>query len=694
MACGTGKTLVALWVAEKLQSQRTLVLLPSLSLLAQTLREWTANASQSFRYLPVCSDDTVRGEDRLVSKTSDLGLPVTTDPDEVAAFIRQRGCLVLFSTYQSSQVIADAFNRDHVPAFDLAIADEAHRCAGPVSGTFATILDATAIKAKWRLFMTATPRYFTDRVRKDAKLVDFEIASMDDESKFGSVSHRLSFSEAIEQDLLSDYQVVIVGVDEPTYREYAEKGKLVTTDGEKITDARTLASHIALAKTISKYDLKRVISFHGRIKRAKEFSDRLPDVIHWMPENSRPNGYLWSKHVTGEMSSGRRDALLNRFQHLEDGERGLLANARCLSEGIDLPTLDGIAFIDPRSSQVDIVQAVGRAIRKAHDKKVGTVVLPVFIDTDQDAEIALDSSIFKPIWNVLTALRAHDDVLAETLDQLRRQIGRYGNKGLVLPKKLFIDLPITVGKSFAESFIVKLVGRTTSSWEFWFGLLENYVEAYGNSLVPAKYTNKDGFRLGGWVRKQRLAYAEGKLSVEKQKAIGQLLGWTWDVFDDMWQKGFDHLQEYVDHKNSALVSIKYVSNDGYNLGYWIIKQRIDYRKGKLSLEKQQALEELPEWAWNKNEAIWLECLAALREYTEQKGDTLVPRNYFTKHGYNLGSWVTSRRRDFKIGKLSFEKQKMLEQIHGWVWDTLEAAWTKICLGMFNMKETLSYPPGM
>ena len=304
------------------------------------------------------------------------------------------------------------------------IADEAHRCAGRVTTDFATVLDGVLIKSRRRLFMTATPRYYTPRVRHEAEQVDVEVASMDDENVFGPVFHRLSFGEAIERDLLSDYQVVVVGVDDDIYQSYAERGELVTRDGKKITDARTLAAQIGLARTMRKYDLRRTISFHGRVKRAKEFSAELPDTIAWMPARQRPRGELWSRHVSGQMSSGERDRLLLRFKHLEADQRNLLSNARCLGEGVDVPTLDGVAFIDPRRSTIDIIQALGRAIRKAPDKKLGTVVLPVFIQANQDAERALDDSSFKHVWDVLKALRAHDDRLSEELDELRRQLGR------------------------------------------------------------------------------------------------------------------------------------------------------------------------------------------------------------------------------------------------------------------------------
>jgi len=191
MACGTGKTLAGLWIAEHLRSTRTLVLVPSLSLLAQTLREWSANASGTFEYLAVCSDATVVAEDEFVQRTAELGLPGTTSPDAIAAFLRQRGRRVVFATYQSSPQIAAAY-RGRTPAFDLAIADEAHRCAGRVPSEFATILDDDQIRAQRRLFMTATPRYYTTRLRHEAGLLDVEVASMDDTEVLGLVLHRLT----------------------------------------------------------------------------------------------------------------------------------------------------------------------------------------------------------------------------------------------------------------------------------------------------------------------------------------------------------------------------------------------------------------------------------------------------------------------------------------------------------------------
>ena len=672
MACGTGKTLTGLFIAEKLDCQRTLVLVPSLSLLKQTLNEWRANCASDFISLPVCSDDTVADtDDAAIAHTADLGVPVTTDPQEIAAFLRRRsGPLVVFSTYQSSPQIEAAFALGRVPGFDLVIADEAHRVAGPVSSDFATVLDPAAIKGARRLFMTATPRYFTGRVLKAAQAADFEVASMDDEAKFGPVFHRLPFGAAIERELLTDYQVAIVGVDDATYREWAQKGTLVTRDGKQVDNAATLAGQIGLAKAMRKYELRRVISFHSRVKRAREFASSMPEVIDWMPARQRPKGRLWSDVATGEMPAGDRYVLLQHLARLNDGERGLLANARCLSEGVDVPTLDGVAFIDPRRSEVDIVQAVGRAIRKSEAKTVGTIVIPVFIDTDEDPEVALDSSAFKPVWDVIQALRAHDDELGEQLDELRRQMGRKGGKP-TLPGKIHLDLPAAVGADFANAFDIRLVEQTTQSWEFWFGLLQRYVAVNGTARVSPGL-ELDGHRLGAWVAKQRAKGPDPVFGPDRARRLAELPGWSWDPRDDLWDEGFEKLREYVKSRGDALVPKAYAIN-GYQLGAWVTTQRRAYARGRLSLERQTRLENTTGWTWNSIQDRWHEGYRVLQRYVAEHGHTRIPalERY---EGFRLGQWVAQQRYKRNKGSLPSDRIRLLEGFTDWTWDAVTDEW--------------------
>ncbi len=646
MACGTGKTLVGLWLAEALDARRTLILLPSLSLLAQTLREWTANAASSFALLPVCSDETVRG-DHWVSHTSDLGFPVTTDPSEIAAFLRRRKQpSVVFSTYQSSPKIAEAYGEGRVP------------------------LDSDAIKARNRLFMTATPRFFTGRVKKAAGESDYEIASMDDEAHFGPEFHRLTFGEAIERDLLSDYLVVIVGVDDPTYREYAERGTFVSVDGDKITDARTLASHIALAKATKKYDLRRTISFHSRIKRARQFSTAFPAVVEWMPEDEQPDGVLVTDHVSGQMPSGQRDTRLDRLRDLDDDERGLLSNARCLSEGVDVPTLDGVAFIDPRRSQVDIVQAVGRAIRKAEDKTLGTIVLPVFVESSEDPETALSESAFDHVWQVLKALRDHDDVFADVLDEWRRALGRLGAGAREPPSRWKVIFE-GVDPEFARAFQLRLVEQTTANWEFWYGLLERHVEREGHAGVLADHV-EEGRPLGRWVHNQRTEYRQGRLSSERVRRLESVHGWIWHPREAKWETGLSYLLRFVGREGHARVPGAHVEA-GYELGRWVSRQRTSCSRGRLREDRQRRLESLDGWVWDAASIIWDEGLEWLKQYVEREGHASVPLSH-VEGDYPLGSWVRTQRAWHYSGQLSPERVEALEAVRGWVWDIYAAQW--------------------
>ncbi len=473
MACGTGKTLTALWIAERLQSSLTLVLVPSLSLLQQNLAEWGRHSAEDFDTPVVCSDESVLQSkaDTAIQSTADLGVKVTTDPAEIRHFLGQRRKrpAVVFATYQSSDRIAAAQTGKAKP-FDLAICDEAHRLAGHAEGLFATVLDDKKVKARKRLFMTATPRYFKEHVKRRAAELEFELVSMDDEHVFGPEFHVLTFHEAISADppLLTDYQVVVIGVTDREAKAWAEQARLVRTADGLSTDARTLAAQIGLAKAMKKYDLRRLITFHSSVAKAARFvdptqGDSLPGVIPHLTRSARPSGKLWTKHISGHTPAGQRATLLKALGNLPDDTRGILSNCACLGEGVDVPVLDGMAFIDPKRSMVNIIQAVGRVIRKAEGKQIGTIVIPVFIDESEDADHVLSQSAFEPVWQVLKALRAHDRRLADELDQLRLSLGRRPKSGgrISLPESIHLDVPRLLLRDFEQAFYVRTVEQTT-----------------------------------------------------------------------------------------------------------------------------------------------------------------------------------------------------------------------------------------
>ncbi len=666
MACGTGKTYVTLWIKERLSAQRTLVLVPSLGLLSQLLREWTFAAITPFEVLCVCSDQTVgtRGNDEAIHSVADLAFPVTSDADEVKNFLSGAGNRVVFSTYQSSSVIAAAQADATIPAFDLVVADEAHRCAGKVGSDFTATLDNAQIRSAKRLFATATPRTYSSNVKKAAEDRGVEVVGMDNAVLFGEVLYALPFGKAIEKKLLTDYRVVIIGVDDPTIAQWIANRELVTTGTGIETDSESLAAQIGLLKAIKDYDLKRIISFHSRVNRAEAFTTNIRQIMAWISDEHRPSGTLRTDFVSGNMPANKRKVKLDQLKALSADERSVLSNARCLSEGVDVPSLDGVAFIDPRSSQVDIIQAVGRAIRLSPDKKAGTIVLPVFIAAGQNAEDTIEASHFKPIWDVLNALKAHDDVLAYELDQIRTGLGKKPGAGISADslQKIMIDLPATVDASFGSALRTYLVERVTESWNFRFGLLEAFIEREGHANVPKRYKTEDGYLIGSWVLEQRRE--KDSMSPERKARLEALPRWSWGrKNNEGWEEGFRYLKKFVEREGHAKVPDGYKTADGYRLGGWVKAQRA--RNDNISPERKGRLEALPRWLWVAFPNMWEEGFNYVKEFAEREGHAKVPKDYKTADGFRLRNWVQTQRAT--KDSMTPERKTRLEALPGWFW---------------------------
>ncbi|MDB2468416.1 Helicase associated domain protein, partial [Planktomarina temperata] len=629
MACGTGKTFTTLWIKEALKSETTLVLLPSLSLLSQTMREWAWAGNTDFEILNVCSDKSV-GKKTEDMAPSDAPFAVTSDVHEIAKFLQKSGPRVVFCTYQSSQLIAEAQIDTKVPTFDLAIADEAHRCAGKADAGFATILDGEKIRASKRLFTTATPRYFGKAIKDASKAADLAVIGMDDETVFGSVVHQLTFGQAIQKELLNDYQVVIVGVDEPMVKQWIDNYEIVSTNPDETTDARTLAAKIGMLKAVKDYDLKRVISFHSRVSGAKKFSEELTEVAYLIEPANRPDGTFLSDYVSGAMKAGDRKDKIDKLKELEGYHRGILTNARCLAEGVDVPSLDGVAFIDPKGSQVEIIQAVGRAIRKVRGAEVqtkGTIVIPVFIEDGDDHESSIEASNFKPVWDVLKALRAHDEVLADELDQYRANMAKdVSQSRRSISDKVVFNMPVSVDSEFSSALRTVLVEASTASWEFWFGLLEKYVSRESHSIVSENH-KEDGYNLYGWIVRQRVL-KDTLDPIKKEKLIK--LGFVFDPISAAWEKGFFKLQEFWKRDGHCLVPANHEEN-GFKLGDWVSAQRF---KNNISDERNQKLESIG-FDWKPLDAQWKIGIHYLKQFKEREGHCIVPKNH-EENDFKLG----------------------------------------------------------
>ena len=439
MACGTGKTFTALRIAEHIAGAggRVLYLVPSISLFAQSMREWANQRELPHRYIGVCSD-TRAGRDDEDASLYELEIPVTTAPRKVAAALRSRrkdALTVVFSTYHSLPVIEQA-QRERAPGFDLILCDEAHRTTGierPGDDTspFVLVHNAKRIRARKRLYMTATPRLYTEGAKTKAVDHGVEVFSMDDECVYGPELHRLPFSRAVEQGLLSDYKVLVLTLSEG-HVDAAMQAHLAAGASElNITDAAKIVGCWAALQDpegvrvmARRRPLKRAIAFTNTIRSSKRLVEHWSNVvdraIEQLPKAQQRRALrTQTQHVDGQHHAQERKNCIDWLKGEDANACRILSNARCLSEGIDVPALDAVLFMTPRSSHVDIVQAVGRAMRKAEGKENGYIVLPVAIPHGMDPAAALnDNTRFAVVWSVLRALRSHDDRLDAEINKI------------------------------------------------------------------------------------------------------------------------------------------------------------------------------------------------------------------------------------------------------------------------------------
>lgn len=452
MACGTGKTFTSLRIAENETGGRGLVLflVPSIALLGQTLRSWLQQALEPMMAVCICSDPQVSKQteknDNDTTSVVDLALPASTDVPSIVKQLQHarrhnaEGLTVVFSTYQSIEVISRAQQQllaetdDAFGTFDLIICDEAHRTTGvtlkdETESAFVRVHNNDFLRAVRRIYMTATPRLYTDETKKRAEENSAVLCSMDDRSMYGDEIYRIGFGEAVKQELLSDYKVLILAVGEkditPTLQNALtrEDGTIDADDPSKLIGCinalskKVLGADEEFVKGSDPLPMRRAVAFCSSIKASKAIANAFTDYKDLYMEDIREEDRatmvdVVAHHVDGSMSATKRDEELMWLKEQPENEREcrMLTNARCLSEGVDVPSLDAVVFISPKNSQVDVVQSVGRVMRRSEGKKYGYIIIPVVVPADAEGDKVLENHPnFKVVWTVLNALRAHDD---------------------------------------------------------------------------------------------------------------------------------------------------------------------------------------------------------------------------------------------------------------------------------------------
>lgn len=441
MACGTGKTFTSLKIAEHLVplGGTVLFLVPSIALLSQTLKEWMVEAEKDLLCFAVCSDIKVGKNDDKDLSVSDLALPATTDAksliEKIKTINRKDKLTVIFSTYQSIQVVSEAQGLG-LNEIDIIVCDEAHRTTGlTVEGTdesiFQKVHDEEFIKSKKRLYMTATPRIYSEAAKTKAEEAAIRVCDMDSEVHYGPEFHRLGFSQAVSRGLLADYKVLVLGVDE-SYISRAFQSQITDENNElDLEDAvKIVGCWNGLAKKIDtinakerNFPMKRAVAFCNTIKNSKNLQSLFSSVVQTHIERTDDELALNCEidHVDGAMNVMERNRKLAWLkQEPAENTCRILTNARCLSEGVDVPSLDAVMFLTPRNSIVDVVQSVGRVMRKSEGKEYGYIILPIGIPSDMAPEDALkDNEKYKVVWQVLNALRAHDDRFDAVVNKIK-----------------------------------------------------------------------------------------------------------------------------------------------------------------------------------------------------------------------------------------------------------------------------------
>ncbi len=656
MPCGTGKSLAAYWIADALNSKSTIVAVPSLALIKQSLDDWTKEMVLGKKdalpdWLCICSDEsTGKVNDDFVSDTYSLGIPTTTSENEIAKFLALKSPFgkIIFTTYQSADKLASVSKSINFK-FDLAILDEAHKTVGAKEKSFSVLLKDDHINISKRMFMTAT-----ERVVKGA---EGDVLSMDDETIYGKRFYQLTFKKAINEKIITDYKIITVIVNDSELQELINKNRFLSDKKIDLeAEAQMLTTAIALKKAIHQFDLRHTVSFHKSISASIEFKDLYSKIDSGV---NSPTVF----QISSKLNAGQRSELLNDFKYCPNA---IITNARCLTEGVDVPAIDCVLFADQKNSIVDIVQASGRALRQYTDKltgykkELGYIIIPIVLKEGESFEDLTESNRFKTVARIVSSLSTQDETIAEELKLLegnekkglggKLEIIGTVNKTLDLDFLTFKDKIITKiwervakvnirnfekARQFAkglklpgikdwlllydENKIPKDIPKYPDScfeyknkfisWYDWLGNessspdekfkkgiieIKKYYELHGNTYIPNDLTLNDGFKLGQFCRMIRF---QNKIQPDKIDALNNINGWVWDIEEDKFQKMYTALKIYIEKNNGlpnkGLNNLDvHIGDYKLNLGSWIFTIRGLYKKIKLGQLKDSGTKRL------------------------------------------------------------------------------------------------------
>jgi superfamily II DNA or RNA helicase len=564
--CGAGKSLTGFWITQELKSTSTLIAVPSLSLVKQTLdvylREIVARGIK-VKWLCICSDEGIGKDDEIMENTESLGIPCQTNPEYIEKWLEtnRNEHKIIFTTYQSGRIIADVSKKLNL-SFDLGIFDEAHKTVGINKKLFSYLLFNENIAIEKRIFMTATERFYSGSKE--------DIISMDDYEIYGDTFSQMSFKEAIEKELLTDYKIITIDVKKSEIAEFIKTNNLVQLNNKwkNETEARSLASMIALRKAMKVLPIKNAVSFHSSIEKAQRNKDLQSHIT-----SSYDFEPIDSFTVSSKVATTKRNDIIREFAN---SKRALITNAKCLTEGVDVPNIDCIVFADPRKSKVDIVQALGRALRKKKGKDWCYVILPVIYD-DETHEI--DNENYNEIISIVRSLAANDERIIEYFKDKSENTGNKRIEGssvfdfnfssdLLDEKELTAQLQIKIWESLSkfnwmgfEEAREYVRNQKIKSYNDWMVYCKSSKKPTNIPKTPGQvYINNGWVSMGDWLGTFRVSThkMEYKEFEEARNFVRNLKFKTiseWKVYCDSGEKPIDIPSHPITvYKNKGFVS--------------------------------------------------------------------------------------------------------------------------------------------
>ncbi len=646
LPCGAGKTLTSLWIKEKLQANNTLVLVPSLALLRQIKSNWNEAYNTKFIRLNVCSEKDIDSDidnDIAITHTYEILGNVTTDKNIVALFLQKPDDKVIFSTYQSLQVVVDALQILPDFQFNLIIADEAHKTSGfSDQNKFTLVHNNEKVRGLKRLYMTATPRIASPELKaKHSERIKF-LKDMSNPKVYGKEAYRMTFGTAIEKEILVKYKIIAVGVSDTDLKKYIEQNIQLT----KTENIKDYAHNYALNIVMDKYKANHALTFHSRIKLAENFAKRHNRLVQ----------DVFSKSISGTQTTSQREIILKAF---EKAERAVVSNAKCLTEGVDVPVIDIVYYSDPKNSKIDIVQSAGRALRKAkhRNKTMGFIVVPIFHKDRETVEDAIEKSDYKNLITVIRSLCDQDEGLVSEINELAWN--KEKNKSNSTFELTFSDEETDsilqfeqIKEKLKNSLFNQVIETLKDSWEIHYKEVEEYFNKKGNSNIPARYKAIDGFGIGTWCVAQRVHFNKGLLSDQEIKKL-QKLNFDFDPDKTLFETDFQELLKFKEKYGHVDVPTM-----GNRLGMRVNRYRTYYRQEKLSREKIELLTSIGFQFILKEIISWDDRFEELKEYYE----TYKTKQVMSSINSALYSWEKRHRTDNIKGKLNEEKINKLNSI--------------------------------